>query len=125
MNFMIERLAGKTTRYTFEEPNKRGEHLIVDVTEARPDNTDKRSLPNLWQKHGCTKKRLESYFSVATYATDAEGVCLGRYNPQVKVEAVNGKPRAVINFDWMLEVSAGNLERLMREIYRRFVEAME
>ena len=125
MNFMIERLAGKTTRYTFEEPNRRGEHLIVDVTEARPDNTDKRSLPNLWQKHGYTKKRLESYFCLTTYATDAEGVCRGRYNPQIKVEAANGKPRAVINFDWMLEVSVDNLERLMQETHRRFAEAAE
>ena len=123
MNYTAQKMTETRTVYTFSEQNRNGERLQVELVEVRPDNRSKSSLPNLWQKHGYTKKRLESYFSVATYATDAEGVCCGRYNPQTKVEAVNGKPRAVINFDWMLEVTEQNRERLLRECYNRFINA--
>lgn len=123
MTYTTERTAGARTVYTFAEQNRNGERLQVELVEVRPDNRSKSSLPNLWQKHGYTKKRLESYFSVATYATDADGLCWGRYNPQTKEEAVNGKPRAVINFDWMLEVTEQNRERLLRECYNRFINA--
>ena len=123
MTYTTEQRTATSTYYHFTEQNKRGERLTVEITECRPDNKSKSSLPNLWQKHGYTKKRLESYFSFATYATDADGLCWGRYNPQTKVEAVNGKPRAVINFDWMLEVTEQNRERLLRECYNRFINA--
>lgn len=107
------------TFYYFKNRNRKGEELIAEICETYPDNKDWRSLPNLWQKAGATKKRLESYFCVTTWATDAEGVCRGRYNPQ-RVLGANK-----INFDWMLEVTEQNRERLLQEIYRRFIEAME
>lgn len=117
MNYTAERTAGARTVYTFAEQNRNGERLQVELVEVRPDNRSKSSLPNLWQKHGYTKKRLESYFSVATYATDAEGLCCGRYNPQIKT----GENK--INFDWMLEVAEQNREKLLRECYNRFINA--
>lgn len=123
MNYTAEKMAGARTVYTFAEQNRNGERLQVELVEVRPDNRSKSSLPNLWQKAGRTKKRLESYFSVATYVTDAEGLCWGRYNPQTKMEAVNGTPRSVINFDWMLEATEQNRERLLRECYNRFINA--
>lgn len=119
MNYTVEQRTKAATWYTFAEQNSAGERLQVEISECRPDNRMKNSLPNLWKKHGYTEKRLESYFSVRTYATDPEGVCRGRYNPQ-RVLGANK-----INFDWMLEVTKQNRERLLQEIYRRFIEAME
>ena len=121
MTYTTEQRTATSTYYTFTEQNRRGERLTVEITECRPDNRSKNSLPNLWQKAGRTKKRLESYFSVATYATDADGYCWGRYNPQE--ETADGKPQHVINFDWMLEVTEQNRERLLRECYNRFINA--
>ena len=117
MTYTTEQRTATSTYCHFTEQNKRGERLSVEITECRPDNRSKSSLPNLWQKHGYTKKRLESYFSMMTYATDAEGVCRGRYNPQIKL----GENK--INFDWMLEVTEQNRERLLRECYNRFINA--
>lgn len=121
MTYTTEQRTATSTYYYFAEQNKNGERLTVEITECRPDNRSKSSLPNLWQKHGYTKKRLESYFSLSTYATDADGYCWGRYNPQE--ETASGKPQRVINFDWMLEVTEQNRERLLRECYNRFINA--
>lgn len=132
MNYTAEKMTESRTVYTFAEQNRNGERLQAELVEVRPDNRSKSSLPNLWQKHGYTKKRLESYFSMMTYATDEEGVCRGRYNPQEQKVAVaprsiifkgNPKPQNKINFDWMLEVTEQNRERLLRECYRRFINA--
>lgn len=121
MNYTVEQRTKAATWYTFAEQNSKGERLQVEISECRPDNLDKNSLPNLWKKHGYTEKRLESYFSVRTYATDPEGVCRGRYNPQEETQ--NGSPQRSINFAWMLEVTEENREKLLREIYRRFMSA--
>lgn len=117
MTYTTEQRTATSTYYHFTEQNKRGEQLTVEITECYPDNRSKSSLPNLWQKAGYTKKRLESYLSLTTYATDADGYCWGRYNPQIKYNEFK------INFDWMLEVTEQNRERLLRECYDRFINA--
>lgn len=121
MTYTTEQRTATSTYYHFTEQNRRGERLAVEITECRPDNRSKSSLPNLWQKHGYTKKRLENYFCVRTYATDPEGVCRGRYNPQEETQ--NGSPQRSINFAWMLEVTEQNREKLLRECYNRFINA--
>lgn len=117
MKYTAERMPGARTVYTFAEQNRHGERLKVELVECYPDNRSKNSLPNLWQKAGYTKKRLESYLSLTTYATDADGYCWGRYNPQIKYNEFK------INFDWMLEVTEQNRERFLRECYNRFINA--
>lgn len=120
MNYTAERTFGGAW-YTFEEQNSAGERLQVELSECRPDNRCKNSLPNLWKKHGYTARVLESYFCVRTYATDPEGVCRGRYNPQEETQ--NSSPQRSINFAWMLEATEENREKLLLEIYRRFMSA--
>lgn len=121
MNYTVEQRTKAATWYTFAEQNSAGERLQVELSECRPDNRCKNSLPNLWKKHGYTARVLESYFCVRTYATDPEGVCRGRYNPQEETQ--NSSPQRSINFAWMLEVTEENRERLLRECYRRFINA--
>lgn len=123
MKYTTEQRTTNSTFYTFEDRNKNGEQLIVELTNCYPDNTSKYSLPNLWKEHGYTTKIFDNYICVSTYATDNKGYCRGYYNPQEKPTA-DGKRRA-INFDWMLEVTKENTEKILKEIYRRFIECIK
>ena len=122
MNYIIEKIAGtRNTVYTFTERNNKGERLQVELSECCPDNKSKYSLPNLWKKHGYTDRVLASYYSVRTYATDPKGVCRGLYNPQEETQ--DGAPQRSLNFSWMLEVTEQNREKILRECFRRFMNA--
>ena len=118
--YQAEKMGEYLTRYRFENPNRNGERLAVDVVECRPDLKDKNSLTNLWKKYGYTSDVLENFYSVTTYATDAAGNCRGRYNPQHRPGPDGGRP--VIDFAWLLPVSAENLEKLLTECRRLFSE---
>lgn len=123
MKYTTEQRTTNSIFYTFEDRNKNGEQLIVELTNFYPDNTSKYSLPNLWKKHGYTTKIFDNYIHVSTYATDKKGYCWGYYNPQEKPTA-DGK-RMAINFDWMLEVTKENTEKILKEIYRRFINEIK
>ena len=90
--------------------NKKGETIVVELTNVFPDNSSKSSLPVLWKKHGYTKELLNSYISVDVYVTDKKGNCWGKYNPQI----VKGQNK--INFDYMLEVSRPNRSKILNAI---------
>ena len=47
------------------------------------------------------------------YAYDKEGNCYGRYNPQILPHGTK------INFDWILEATEENKERILNEIIKR------
>ena len=119
MKYQAEKMGKYREYFHFEEVNRNGERLAVDVVECRPDLKDKNSLPNLWKKYGYTSDVLENFYSVTTYATDAAGNCRGRYNPQ---HGTGPDGRPVINFAWLLPVSAENLEKLLTECRRLFSE---
>lgn len=90
--------------------NKKGETIVVELTNVFPDNSSKSSLPVLWKNHGYTKELLNSYISVDVYVTDKKGNCWGKYNPQI----VKGQNK--INFDYMLEVSRPNRSKILDAI---------
>ena len=101
--FKIKQTSPYSSLYEFIEKNKKGESLVVEISEIYPDNTSKSSLPNLWLKHGFTNKLYNNYLSVNCYCYDENGNCYGKYNPTVKLSD-DGK-RMVINFDYLLEIS--------------------
>lgn len=117
---LIEKVCSTRAFYTFTEKNHKKEKLVVEITEMDADNTYKNSLPNLWKKHGYTNKLYNSYLCVSCYCYNEEGYCFERYNPTIELS--EDKKRNVINFDWLLEVSEENKEKLLKEIYRRFLE---
>lgn len=106
--------------YEFEGKNRRDESLVVEITKCTNPG-GKNSLPYLWKKHGWINRVLESYWGVQVYVTDTEGKCRGDYNPTSKISD-DGK-RMVINFDWMFEATEENREKLLKEIYSRFINA--
>lgn len=117
---IIEKMGEHRTFYKFTEKNKKGETLVVEISETFVDNSLKSdTLPKLWKNHGFTNKLYNSYLNVNCYVTDKNGTCWGRYNPTEKL-AEDGK-RNVINFDYMLEVSEENKKYLLDLIYKMFM----
>ena len=94
---------------------------MIEITRCEDDKDYKKSLPKLWYKNGYIDRVLETYWCIGTYVTDSEGGQCGKYNPQTKLSE-DGK-RRVINFDWMMEATEENKEKLINEAYRLFSEA--
>ena len=113
----VRRQGTSTLWYTFSGTTPRGETLIVELTKCSPDNSNPRSLPNLWYKAGYTASVLPSYWYVETYATDPRGRCYGLYNPTAK-RTENG-PCNRLNFDWVLTATDDNRRKILDEIARR------
>ena len=109
--YEVEKTAEKRWFYTFIDQTRAGETLTVSFTVMVDDPNSKNTLPALWQKHGYTKNRLSSYLCVDVYATQPDGSCYGKYNPQI---GVNGK----LNFAWVLEDTEENRNKILNEIYR-------
>lgn len=118
--FIIQQMAETRWFFTFTELNTKGEKLVIELMKCS-NSGGSHSLPVLWYKNGAIGRVLETYWSIETYATDTEGMCYGRYNPQSKISE-DGK-RAVINFDWMFEATEENKERLIDEVYKQWSTA--
>lgn len=103
------------TYHEFKEPNAKGEKIAFEFVKCENPG-GKNSLPYLWKKNGYIDRILETYWSVDTYATDASG-CWGRYNPTEKIS--NDGKRLVLDFDWVLEATEENKQKIIDEIYRR------
>lgn len=119
MKFIKKEMANHRAFYELNETNKNGEKINVEIMEIFPDNTSENSLPNLWLKHGYTNKLYNSYLCIDCYVTDKDGNCWERYNPTIKLS--DDEKRHVINFDWLLEVNEENKEKLLNEIYKKFI----
>lgn len=103
------------TVFNFTEKNKKGESLIVWLTKCE-DNGTKHSLPRLWHKNGNLDRILPTYWHVETFCTEPNGSCYGRYNPQIVFDK-----RPTLNFEWMLEATEENKNRIINEIYSMFM----
>lgn len=115
--YTIEQMAETRWFYKFTEPNNKGEKLVIELMKCT-NSGGNHSSPVLWKQHGFINRILETYWCIETYATDTEGMCYGRYNPQHKLS--NDGKRAVINFDWMFEATEENKQKLIDEVFRMF-----
>lgn len=108
------------TRISVTTPNAKQKtmQIWIDVCE-NPGGTN--SLPYLWWKNGWTDRILEKYLYVDVSVEDSEGNCRHGYNPQHK-RSDDGK-RTVINFDWMLEATEENKQKIIDECINRFASA--
>ena len=118
--FTVEKGCGSLSWIHVTVPNKKGEKLLIELSECKNPG-GKNALPVLWYKAGYTDKILDTYISIHTYVTDSDGNCYGRYNPQTKLSE-DGK-RNVINFNWMLENTEENKQKLINECIRLFESA--
>lgn len=107
MNYKVEKLAATRELYTFEERNSKGEKIQVEFIKSSG------SLAQIWFEKGYTDKLLNTYWSVDVFATQENGLCLGKYNPTIK-------PRTnKLNFKWVLEATEENKQKLLNEIIKR------
>lgn len=96
--------------FTFTDRNALGEEIAVEF--HKNENTHgKHSLPTMWKRKGFIDKEPETWWGVQTYVTDLQGRCSGKYNPTTK----DGK----LNFEWLLEATEENQQKIIDEIYRR------
>lgn len=108
---------GKVTSYKIIGENAKHETMTVDVIKVECDLKDKNSIMNHWVKRGLVAKPLESYVRLDTYVTDSEGNSYRRYDPTI----LEGTTR--INFEWILEYTSENIEKLVNECIRLFENA--
>lgn len=110
--YTIEKMNQKGTRefYYFNDRNSKGERIEIEFVKIENDNN--RHLINLWYEKGFIKENLENYWQVAVYVYDKEGNCYGKYNPQILPHGTK------INFDWILEATKENKERILNEIIK-------
>lgn len=113
--YNVKKITEARRIYTFTEPNKKGEKIVVEITSCK-NSGDPHALPKLWKKHGFINRELESYLTVNTYIYNETG-CWGLYNPQEKTSE-DGK-RRVIDFKWMFEATPKNEAALIAEVVRR------
>ena len=96
--------------------NKKEERLVLEVNCCYNEKSPN-CLPVLWYKNGWTDRLILNYWSVRPYVYEKNGDCYGRYDFVKPSE--DGK-RRVIDFDWLLEATTENLEKLVVEMLRRF-----
>ena len=111
IKYTIEKMSQTREFYHFNDRNSKGERIEIEFTKVENDNN--RHLINLWYKKGFIKEQLENYWQVTVYAYDKEGNCYGKYNPQILPYGTR------INFDWILEATKENKERILNEIIKR------
>ena len=126
-NYKFEHKQG-TSIYvlSYKNKNHKGEAMTVELNRCEPDNSSKKSLPNLWKKSGYIDRVLENYLVLHTYVEDENG-CWDKYNPQTKPCTRYEKGKCVesikvINFEWMFEATPDNAMRLLNEVERRFLK---
>lgn len=99
----------------WDEPNRKGERLLIEVTFSLWDDNAK--LWNIWVKKGWIRRK-KSLIHLSVQVDSPDGMSYSKYNPQVT------KDYRSVNFDWILEISDANLKALVEETVRRFKEAV-
>lgn len=122
--YTSEKRSESRTVYQFEELNSKGEKITFELTKCKSDGS-KGTMPYLWKKHKFIDQILKSWWSVDVCVTDSEGYSWIRYNPQIKpYQEIDSKGnvvqnRNVINFEWMLEATEENRDKIIAEIEKR------
>ena len=78
-------------RYECEFTNNKGEKILLWINKTKHDRKAKRGLMNLWIKAGYMKKFI----------------------PQITADGRK------INFEWMIEATPENLQKIISEVERR------
>lgn len=116
-----ERNGGRCYSVVFNQKNRKGDSLELIIEHADTAPELKNGAGRTWKRLGYTKSVIKEFWSVLTYATDKDGQCWGRYNPQHKILKDEYGTRLVLNFDYVLDgCTAENMETLIRATAKRF-----
>lgn len=119
-----------TNRWQVDFISERGEKISVEFEKCETPigKLTKKSLMSQWVARGWLPAPLATHWHISVYAYEANGFCYGWYNPTIKEEfyreyncekkEYEENSRNVINFDWMLEATEQNAEKIFAEILR-------
>lgn len=99
-------------RQIYKFTNKKGESVEVWLTSTAHDSKNKHDLMNLWLKNGYLDEFIHETLVIETYVTGQDGVCHGYYNPSINYQTHK------LCFDWVLENTEENINRILNEIKR-------
>ena len=123
-NFILDKESCLTLWYNYNGKNRKGETLVVSLSLVS-DN----SIMEVWRRKGNIPKTQMSWWDLNVYVYDKED-CRNRYNPQTEYHItthngniINTCPR--LNFDWVLEANEENKVKLLNEVERLFLEAID
>lgn len=88
--------------------NKKGEDVTVQLSHLDLDC----SLGKMWKKRGVIPKSCKSAVTVDVWAIDEKGNVFHKYDPQTTPDG------RYTNFDWMLEDSEENRNKIIAEVMR-------
>lgn len=109
------------------DTNERGETALIDIHTCEMDFSHTYGLGYMWKRDGRIDGSFSTWWHIDTYVYDTKGNCFGAYNPQEMTylskpdKTGHQQMRPVIDFNWLLEATEENLERILNEIYRRFM----
>lgn len=104
--------------WEYPKKNGKGERLVLEVLACynAENRKSKNCLPVIWHKKKFTKTLILDFWSVRSYVYGEDG-CTGKLD-FVKLD--DGGKRYVIDFDWVLPCDGESLEKMVREMLRRF-----
>lgn len=108
----IEKYAKNRTMYHV------GDNFIIEVTKVEHDLSSKNSIMNLWAKMGYIPAALTSHIAINTYYYDADNNCHGLYN-------ITHTKDHKIDFDYILEFTDENVNKLLAECIRMYEMGIE
>lgn len=92
--------------------NNKNERIVVYFSTTQHNRKNRHDLMNLWIKHGYMEKFIPETINMMVYVYDEYDNCTGKYNPTIYPHECK------INFDWMLEATSENFNRLLEECKR-------
>ena len=107
--------SGTSDFIKFLDANSKDEKMQIEILHN--ESYGNNSLPHQWFKKGYTDREMNKYLTCNCFVDlpsgMCEGMCVGKYNPQLS-------EGSTLNFDWLLEDVEDNEELLIDEIARRF-----
>ena len=100
-------------RHEYAFTNNKGEKVEIWISNQPHDRHYKKDLMNQWVKAGYMPEFIAETLHVELFVTDENGNCYNRYNPQINYETWK------IDFSWILEATAENINKILAEIERR------
>lgn len=97
--------------FVANEPTPKGERITPHFTKCDTDLHDPNCHMGMWKAQGLITNAEHSYWSVRVEVADGQGVT-EKYNPMVA-------PTMHPCFDWVLEATKENQDKILAEISRR------
>ena len=86
-----------------------GVNCKYELHQCETDPKDKKSLPNLWLKHGSTKKLISSYLTLRDYISLNNDLCISLPETNPTIKRSEDKARYEINFKFLKENTFQNV----------------